>query len=186
MTRWENWVHAIANARGQWLPGDPRGFRDHDHRVHSSGDYKTPPPSGEHARLHAQAQALVKRVVYFSAAHRCKIARALGQYLLAHNYDPRVIAVDAVHAHILFRCGDADAKRIIARAKQFASRTLSQALPGSIWAQGCHVVRVRGELHFHQVVSYIEKHREDGAALWEHPSIRARRVAGPQKFDSDL
>jgi len=48
----QRWYHIILNTRGTWLPGDPRGFRSQSHKIHSSGDYKHPPPKGEHAGLH--------------------------------------------------------------------------------------------------------------------------------------
>ncbi len=46
------WWHNILSTHGSWLPGNPRGFRSRNHRIHSSGDYKNPPPLGEHAGLH--------------------------------------------------------------------------------------------------------------------------------------
>lgn len=48
----ERWFHIMWSTYGVWLHGDPRGFRDRFHRIHSSGDYKHPPPKGEHAGLH--------------------------------------------------------------------------------------------------------------------------------------
>src|SRR5262249_17500638 len=44
------WRHVIISTLNSWLPGDPRGFRAVNHKIHSSGDYKNPPP-GEHAGL---------------------------------------------------------------------------------------------------------------------------------------
>jgi hypothetical protein len=46
------WYHVTINTYGTWLPGDPRGFHSRGHRVHSSGDYREPPPEREHAGLH--------------------------------------------------------------------------------------------------------------------------------------
>ena len=42
------WRHVICHAKNTWLHGDERGFRDRDHRAHSSGDYYNPPPKDEH------------------------------------------------------------------------------------------------------------------------------------------
>ena len=47
----KQWRHVVFTTLGSWLPGDPRGFRTREHKVHSSGDYKKPPPNGEHAEL---------------------------------------------------------------------------------------------------------------------------------------
>ncbi len=41
--RWNDRVHVMFSTRGHWLPVDPRGFRNRDHRIHSSGDYTHPP-----------------------------------------------------------------------------------------------------------------------------------------------
>jgi hypothetical protein len=46
------WRHCVIGTHNSWLPGDPRGFRAIDHKIHSSGDYKNPPPEGEHSGLH--------------------------------------------------------------------------------------------------------------------------------------
>ena len=47
----KRWRHVIISTLNSWLPGDPRGFRTVKHKIHSSGDYKNPPPPGEHAGL---------------------------------------------------------------------------------------------------------------------------------------
>ncbi len=172
-TRWSDWVHATFAARGYWLPGDPRGFRDHDHRVHSSGDYHRPPPEGEHARLHAYAQAKVKRRVAFPQVLRPELAEGIAEFLTGRGCVVRIVCVDAVHAHVLVRTGEENAKPIIGRAKQSASRRVGDRLHGAIWGQGCHVVRVRDEQHYRTVVGYIEEHALHGAALWVHPRARA-------------
>jgi hypothetical protein len=43
------WRHLVIFTHNSWLPGDPRGFRSQNHKILSSGDYKNPPPPGEHA-----------------------------------------------------------------------------------------------------------------------------------------
>jgi hypothetical protein len=73
---------------------------------------------------------------------------------------------------MLFRAGNEDAEMIAGRAKQFASLRLSRELPGSIWGQHSHVVRVRDEGHYRRIVTYITKHIHKRAMLWEHPKFR--------------
>ena len=41
------WWHVTLSTYGSWLPGDQRGFRSRKHKIHSSGDYKNPPPASE-------------------------------------------------------------------------------------------------------------------------------------------
>jgi hypothetical protein len=175
--RWDDWVHAIISTYGTWLPGDPRGFRDHDHRVHSSGDYKRPPPSGEHAGLHRYARERSGPEVVIPVVLRRPVAEALGEKLMSIGCPPRILAVGKVHGHILLRVGAADAKPIVGRAKQLASHRVRVELPGTIWAQGCNVVRIEGESHYRWVVGYIEKHRREGASVWIHPDLH--RASGP-------
>src|SRR5205814_7189946 len=45
------WRHVVISTRRSWLHGDRRGFRSRGHRIHSSGDYRDPPPQGEHEGL---------------------------------------------------------------------------------------------------------------------------------------
>jgi len=171
-TRWSDWVHAIVSTYGTWLPGDPRGFRDHDHRVHSSGDYKHRPPPGEHAGLHRYAKKRTGPEVRIPSELRPVIVNALAEKLLAMKHPVRILAIGEVHGHILLRIGSGDAKPIVGRAKQFASHQVRDQLPGSIWAQGCHVVRIEDDDHYHWVVSYISRHDREGAAVWVHPVHR--------------
>jgi len=61
MASTDKWIHAYWSTFGVWLPGDPRGFRSRGHRIHSSGNYKDPPPTGEHAGLWLHARRMVKQ-----------------------------------------------------------------------------------------------------------------------------
>jgi hypothetical protein len=45
------WRMITISTKRSWLPGDQRGFRNRQHRIHSSGDYKNPPPRWEHEGL---------------------------------------------------------------------------------------------------------------------------------------
>lgn len=50
-------IHGICHYFGQWISGDDRGFRSANHKIHSSGDYKNPPPPGEHEGLRHWVQS---------------------------------------------------------------------------------------------------------------------------------
>ncbi len=173
MTRWNDWVHVMFSAYGHWLPGDPRGFRNHDHRIHSSGDYKHPPPITEHAGLRRYAREITGKPVSFPTDIRPVLAEALASKWLAMRVPARIVGVGSRHAHALIRVGPEDAKPIAGRAKQAASHRVRDRLPGTIWGQGCHPVRVRDQDHYRAVVEYIEDHRGEGAALWVHPKFRS-------------
>jgi hypothetical protein len=49
--RGKAWWHVQIGTYCAWLPGDKRGFRNRDHRIDSTGDYRDPPPPDEHAGL---------------------------------------------------------------------------------------------------------------------------------------
>ena len=165
----------MCSTRGAWLPGDPRGFRDHDHRIHSSGDYRSPPPSGEHARLHRYARDITKKFVQFTPEQRSRTARAIMQKLDLMQAQWRVLAVGATHVHLLACIDSRHAKREFGRIKQFASHTLRDELPGTIWGEGCLPLRVKNEQHYRSIVNYILAHEAEGACVMEHPAIVARR-----------
>ena len=40
------WRHVVISTHGNWLPGDPRGFRTRHHLEHVEGDYRNPPTPG--------------------------------------------------------------------------------------------------------------------------------------------
>jgi hypothetical protein len=170
-TRWQDWVHVTVSTYGTWLPGDPRGFRDHDHRVHSSGDYRHRPPEGEHVGLHRLAREAVGAEVHLPPHLRKIVAEVIAEKLAACGVAVRIAAVAKTHAHILARVGNVDAKPIIGRAEQAASHRVRDELPGTIWSQGCGVVRVESETQYRRVVAYIERHRNEGAFVWIHPQF---------------
>lgn len=175
---WRDWVHAMWSARGQWLPGDARGFRDHDHRVHSSGSDERPPPRDEHVGLRLYATRVTRRVVFLPDEVRGPIAEALAEKRASLRCATRIIAVDGVHVHALFEIGEADAKAAVVRAKQQASHRVRARLPGSIWAQGCHVVRIEGEQRWRCTVDSIAAHGQRGAELWQPERFRASIAHG--------
>ncbi len=160
------------SARGHWLPGDERGFRDRTHRIHSSGDYNNPPPSEEHAGLRRHAHTIVGPLVRIPEHLRPAIAQALGTKFDEMHAPARIIAVTQTHAHALVRVGDSDAKPLVGRAKQAASFAVRSSLPGQVWGGSCHVVRVHSDAHYHRIVAYIDKHRGEGGAVWVHPSVQ--------------
>lgn len=185
-TRWSDWVHAIISIRGSWLPGDPRGLRDHGHRIHSSGDYRRPPPAGEHAGLHRFARARARAPLVLPPALRRVVADALAEKLMAQHGTVRILAIGRVPGHMLLKTGNRDAKPLIGRAKQFASHRVRHALPGNIWAQGCHVVRIRNRSHYARVVAYIAQHEDDAAADWIHPDVRNAQVHDAMMRNTDV
>src|SRR3982750_4620481 len=95
------WWHVMIGTHCSWLPGDHRGFRNARHRVHSSGDYRNPPPENEHEGLREYHQQRSGEPVKIPRAARLLVARAIGESLTSMDYMVWVVAVSATHAHIV-------------------------------------------------------------------------------------
>lgn len=163
------WAHVIAGTLGSWLPGDPRGFRSRRHRVHSSGDYRNPPPAGEHAGLHRHALSCSADAVRIPADLRARVGRAMLGKLHDSGVPVGALAVGSNHVHALIAVGDSDAVGPFGRAKQHASKAVSTDLPGKLWARSSHVVRVKNTGQLASTVQYIARHDRAGAWVWQHP-----------------
>jgi REP element-mobilizing transposase RayT len=174
MPAWRDWVHVTCSTRGQWLPGDPRGFRDHDHRIHSSGNYKDFPPLHQHAGLRIYAARLNQQTIVLTCMQRTIIGEAITKKLKSMDVPIRIIAVAATHVHALIRVGEADAIPIFGRAKQFASHRVRGQLPGTIWGEGSHPERITDQTHYRNVVGYIRHHALDGAWIWDRYPAQER------------
>lgn len=151
------WRHIIVNTRNTWFHGDDRGFRDRDHRVHSSGDYKNPPPRNEHAGLHRYFAERAGEEVTFDRQVRPLIGRAIVASLRAMTYEPLCVAVSKVHAHLLVELADdyGLVKRVAGKAKHDASCAVTHLLPGRVWADGGTFRTIRDAAHLRNAEGYI-------------------------------
>src|SRR2546428_13711944 len=95
------WWHVIISTYNSWLPGDRRGFRSRDHKIHASGDYKTPPPPEEHAGLRRYHQQRAGEPVVIPEDCREVVGRAILAKLKKENYRVLAISVAATHSHWL-------------------------------------------------------------------------------------
>lgn len=87
---------------GTWLPGDPRGFRNRHHRIHSSGDYKNPPPEGEYEGLHRYAKRVSKdEVVLATPELRREVCDALLETIRSYEWRVMALTVCRVHIHLV-------------------------------------------------------------------------------------
>ncbi len=125
------WCHFWFTTFGAWLRGDERGFRDHDHRVHSSGDYQHPPDPREHAALRAWTAAhMHKPPVRLTPALRARAGRALVEKLRRDAADVKVLAVAAEHVHGVLLCPAAATRAVIGNAKRASSPRCETRSPG--------------------------------------------------------
>ncbi len=162
-----NWRHVILGTHGSWLPGDPRGFHSRDHRLHSSGDYKNPPPFEEHAGLRDYVESQSATAVLIHKALHPAVGSALIASLQKENCRVLCAAVAGLHVHILTElpANHDEADKVIARTKGRASHAVRLELPGRLWSQGATMIHIRDESHHHATFRYILK--QPDAWIWD-------------------
>jgi hypothetical protein len=164
----KKWRHVILNTRSSWLPGDPRGFRNRHHRIHSAGDYKHPPLAGEHAELYHTNLSTACEEVHLTKNLRPLVGQTLTQYLQRAGHPVIVVAVTKVHVHVLVELPDniLRIKAIAGEAKRVASRAVKRELPGTIWARGGMFKPIDSKAHQRSAYAYILYGQGDGAWTW--------------------
>lgn len=178
--------HVVINTHGTWLHGDQRGFRNRKHRIHSSGDYRNPPPPGEHAGLHAFHAARCPDEVTVAADLRSAVGRAIVQFLLDAGYRALCVAVTKVHAHALVELPIdlRKVKRIIGEAKRFSSCRVSGSLPGAVWSAGGKFVPVTTPDHLERAYDYDLYDQRPGAWTWSFRDRSGAGVMGRERPDA--
>jgi hypothetical protein len=154
---------------GNWLPGDPRGFRSRDHRIHSSGDYKHKPPTGEHADLHAYQRRTSAPAVVLSRPHRQVIGRLLLE-MVTEDHNLLVISTGATHVHMQVGLPEdlGLVRKLIGNWRQRSSRALVNEVPSRMWAKGGKPIPVHDRPHQRSLYKYICGHISEGAWVWNY------------------
>lgn len=171
---WNNWYHVMGHTYGTWLPGDPRGFRTRHHREHCEGDYKHPPEE-DYSALHEWAKRNMKRPpVILNREQRRRAVEIIAWSLRKREIDVVIVAVDAVHMHILARFRDHNPRHWAGIAKKESSHYLKQenlALIGGLWAVRTKCKPISDRAHQVKVADYLRKHAFKGAALWRCDAV---------------
>ncbi|MFA9477717.1 hypothetical protein ACERK3_05345 [Phycisphaerales bacterium AB-hyl4] len=165
------WRHVTFGTKRSWNPADPRGFRSRRHRIHSSGDYRNPPPKHEHARLREHLNAKLHRPIFITQPLRSLLGQQLVAYLHTQGHPIVAAAVGCMHAHLLVALPivATEAKRIIGRAKAMSSLAVRCEMPGRIWADGGDFKPVRDASHYERARQYIRFKQEPDAWTWWWP-----------------
>src|SRR5688500_15733446 len=185
------WRHVIISTRRSWLHGDGRGFRSRGHRIHSSGDYKSPPPPGEHAGLLEYHQRRARGpALKIPASLRQEVLSILLGAVRRAGYRVLVIAVTGKHAHILVELPKdrARAKALVGKWKSARSKALRKELRGSLWGEGGKYKPVRSREHLRSAYRYIRDDQGPGAHVWTYRDAfilpgdprRKRRTSKPK------
>lgn len=167
----KRWRHIILNTHSSWLPADKRGFRSRSHRIHSSGDYKRPPPSNEHSGLRKYQIAQSSEMVRLHKDLWPIIGMAIVQNLIKHEHQTAAISVDSVHIHALVELPDNVPliKKTMGWCKYFATRAARSTCPEmkdvEIWSEGESYGPVDSATHFNSLVPYILE-KQAGAWTW--------------------
>ena len=163
------WRHVIVSTRRSWLHGDQRGFRSREHRVHSSGGYKNPPPLGEHGRLLAYHQKRsAGKKIKIKQALRGEVGLALLFAVVRSQYRVLVIAVTQKHAHLLVELPKSRKrlKQVVGKWKAARTTALRREMKGSIWGEGGKYLPVKTRSNLRAAYKYIRDDQGPGAWVW--------------------
>jgi hypothetical protein len=166
------WYHCTGSLYGNWLPGDPRGWRSRNHRIHVEGDYQTPPEAGRFTHIHRRSAALLKHPpMWLALDQRETICRAWAEGIEHYALAGGAIAIGSRHWHLLFGCCDGQPCVWIGRLKSWSLKRLQgygRCPAGKVWAAGSRAEPIRDTSHWWNAKRYIERHRKQGAAVWAH------------------
>src|SRR5688500_10158080 len=114
------WRHVVVGTYRSWDVGDERGFRSRGHRVHSSGDYRKPPPADEHKGLREYHRRHAAPRVGIPEHLRRKILAGFVRKLIELECVVIAASVSRKHAHFLVLMPDDYNKErwIVGKAKQ--------------------------------------------------------------------
>ena len=166
----KHWRHVICNTKCSWLHGDPRGFRSRGHRIHSSGDYRKPPPDTEHKGLHRFHLQRSQEPVSLNVSARVDVVEQFVRKLRSLGHAIVACSCGAQHVHALVEL-PADYEQIsreVGKAKQKVSHFLRGVLPGSMWSAGGEFKLIRDADHLRNTYNYIREKQEAGTVVWSH------------------
>jgi REP element-mobilizing transposase RayT len=162
------WRHVMVNTHGTWLPGCEKGFRNRRHRIHSSGDYKHPPPPDEHKGLRAYNRTRAKKPRTIPSECREAVGGAFVKRLRKEGCTVLAISVSAEHVHALVELPNDRGmiRKVIGRCKQYATRCLPPAPHGDLWADGGEFKPITERDHQLNVYEYILTRQGHWAWTW--------------------
>ena len=164
------WRHLVLNTRCTWLHGDERGFRSRGHRIHSSGDYKNPPPPEEHDGLRRYHLARFGEPVIIPEGARAAAGLAFVARLRKEGCPVLALAVADKHLHGLAEMPDDVPliRQIVGRCKCCATDAIKDHLTGRLWSEGGEFRPVDDRDHEHNVYGYILIRQGADAWTWSY------------------
>jgi REP element-mobilizing transposase RayT len=177
------WRHVVISTLNSWHHGDARGFRSRDHRIHSSGDYKKPPPKGEHAGLFRYQKSISGEVIDLDEDIRAVIGRSVVATLVEMKFRVLAAAVADRHSHIVVELPAdlATVKRTIGEAKRKSSRAAKSSLSGRVWAAGGAYKLVKDKSHLGNATDYVLYDQGEDAWTWSYKDATREGMFGRKR-----
>jgi len=162
------WWHSQFSTYCAWLPGDDRGFRSKDHDLHSSGDFRHPPPPEEHEGLRDYHKKRHPNPVDVPRELRLKVATKIAESLIAAGHRVLVVAVSKRHAHVVSELpiDERAYNKAIGKAKSDSSRSIRKQLPGRVWQRDDRHDRLGDRAYQHNAYTYLRDKQGPTAAVW--------------------
>ena len=160
------WRHVIISTYGSWLQGDARGFRTRNHKIHSSGDYRTPPPPDEHEGLRIYQQTRDHERIVLPVELKSIVGEAIRVKLQKLGYRLNAISVAPTHSHWLAElpCEKNEAWDVVGQGKSAASLAVRKQLPGGIWAGKGRMIGLPTRTRMLSAYRYILE--QDDSWIW--------------------
>ena len=179
----KQWLHVVINTYASWLPGDPRGFRSKNHRIHSSGDYKNPPPPGENAGLHQHAKRVSDERIELPSNLFERIGMSIRNELKKQECQVLAISVAALHVHCLAEMPvePSSYRSIVGRCKTAACYAVRDEMPGRLWSRN-GTYKLVGDRK-HQINSYRYILNQSDAWTW---SFKLEQMSEAKDTEEEL
>ncbi len=176
----KRWRHVVIGTYNSWLPGDRRGFRAEEHKIHSSGDYKNPPPVGEHGGLFKYSKKVSGEPVVIPTDAREAVGRTIVEKLRKGKHRVLAVSVSGMHAHLLVELPDSlpEIRRIIGFCKTAASHAIRAQLPGRVWGRYGGFKPINGKQHHLKPYNYILS--QEDAWIWSYEEDEEQEVDGKE------
>ncbi|HEY2573507.1 MAG TPA: hypothetical protein VGH65_05530, partial [Verrucomicrobiaceae bacterium] len=153
-------------------------------RIHSTGDYRNPPPPGEHQGLRRYNQQRSSPRVTIPNACRSLIGLELISFFHDEAFELRAVAVADLHAHFLVELPESlvRVKTMVGKAKEKASRAANKQIDRFRWAAGGTYKIIKDSDHLKNSIEYILTRQGPQAWTW-CPQCGAPRANRSCPFD---
>jgi hypothetical protein len=157
-----------------WLPGNERGFRSHDHNVHSSGDYRNPPPIEEHEGLRDFHKRNSDAPIDISRDLRLLVATVIAQRLLKLGHRVLVVSCADRHAHIVAELPIdlREFNKAVGDVKCRSSIAITKRIPGRVWAHDDKHDVLDSRSYQVNAYKYVRNKQGPQAAVWCQDGLR--------------